>query len=59
MGGALAVVMVVAVCAVLFAGYPVALTLAGVSLAFAALGAAFGAMDLSSSALCRSASSAS
>jgi tripartite ATP-independent transporter DctM subunit len=47
MGGALAVVMVVAVCVVLFAGYPVALTLAGVSLAFAALGAAFGAMDLS------------
>ena len=47
MGEALAVVMVLAVCAALLAGYPVALTLAGVSLAFAALGAAFGAMDLS------------
>jgi tripartite ATP-independent transporter DctM subunit len=34
----LAVVMVVAVCAALFAGYPVALTLGGVSLAFAAIG---------------------
>jgi tripartite ATP-independent transporter DctM subunit len=45
MGEVLAVVMVLAVCAVLFAGYPVALTLAGVSLAFAALGAAIGAMD--------------
>ena len=31
--------MVVAVCALLFAGYPVALTLGGVSFAFAALGA--------------------
>ncbi|HUZ33973.1 MAG TPA: TRAP transporter large permease subunit [Xanthobacteraceae bacterium] len=47
MGEVLAVVMVLAVCAVLFAGYPVALTLAGVSLVFAALGAAIGAMDLS------------
>jgi tripartite ATP-independent transporter DctM subunit len=47
MGEALAVVMVLAVCAVLLAGYPVALTLAGVSLAFAALGAFIGAMDLS------------
>ncbi len=47
MGGTLAVVMVCAVCAALFTGYPVALTLAGVSLAFAALGAATGAIDLS------------
>ena len=37
--------MVVAVCGLLFAGYPVALTLGGVSLAFAALGHALGAMD--------------
>jgi tripartite ATP-independent transporter DctM subunit len=43
----LAVLMVVAVCAVLFAGYPVALTLGGVSLAFAVLGHATGAMNLS------------
>ena len=43
----LAVLMVVAVCSLLFAGYPVALTLGGVSLAFAALGHALGAMDLS------------
>ena len=41
---ALAVLMVVAVCGVLFLGYPVALTLGGVSLAFAALGHATGAM---------------
>jgi tripartite ATP-independent transporter DctM subunit len=34
----LAVVMVVGVCAALFAGYPVALTLGGVSLAFAVIG---------------------
>ncbi len=34
----LAVLMVLAVCVALFAGYPVALTLGGVSLAFAALG---------------------
>ncbi len=47
MGEALAIVLVLAVCAVLLAGYPVALTLAGVPLAFAALGAAVGAMDLS------------
>jgi tripartite ATP-independent transporter DctM subunit len=47
MGATLAVVMVLAVCAVLLAGYPVALTLAGVSLVFAALGAVAGAMDLS------------
>ena len=44
---ALAIAMVVAVCVVLLAGYPVALTLAGVSLVFAAIGAAAGALDLS------------
>ena len=38
--------MVVAVCGLLMAGYPVALTLGGVSLAFAALGHALGAMDI-------------
>src|SRR3954447_12765564 len=38
--------MVAAVCALLFAGYPVALTLGGVSFAFAALGHALGAMDV-------------
>jgi tripartite ATP-independent transporter DctM subunit len=38
--------MVAAVIAALMAGYPVALTLAGVSLAFAALGHALGAMGL-------------
>jgi len=42
----LAVAMVVAVCALLLAGYPVALTLAGVSLGFAILGAALGVMNL-------------
>ncbi|HWX86375.1 MAG TPA: TRAP transporter large permease subunit [Xanthobacteraceae bacterium] len=42
----LAVAMVVAVCALLLAGYPVALTLAGVSLGFAAIGAASGVMTL-------------
>jgi len=41
----LAVLMVVAVIAALMAGYPVALTLAGVSLAFAALGHILGAMN--------------
>jgi len=44
---ALAIAMVVAVCVVLLAGYPVALTLAGVSLVFAAIGAAAGALDFS------------
>ncbi len=34
----LAVIMVVAVCALLLAGYPVALTLAGMSLMFAVIG---------------------
>jgi tripartite ATP-independent transporter DctM subunit len=43
----LAVLLVVAVIAALMAGYPVALTLAGVSLAFAALGHLVGAMDFS------------
>ena len=38
--------MVVAVCVVLLAGYPVALTLAGVSLGFAVAGAAAGVMNL-------------
>jgi tripartite ATP-independent transporter DctM subunit len=47
MGEALAIAMVVAVCAMLLFGYPVALTLGGVSLIFAAIGAAAGAMDLS------------
>src|SRR5258708_6100246 len=41
----LAVMMVVAVCVLLFAGYPVALTLGGVSLAFAALGHIAGVMS--------------
>jgi tripartite ATP-independent transporter DctM subunit len=45
MGEVLAVAMVVAVCVVLLAGYPVALTLAGVSLVFAAIGVASGVMD--------------
>ena len=43
----LAVAMVLAVCVLLLAGYPVALTLAGVSLGFAVAGAAAGLMDLS------------
>ena len=41
----LAVLMVVAVIVALMAGYPVALTLAGVSLAFAVLGHSLGAMN--------------
>ena len=41
----LAILMVVTVCAALFAGYPVALTLGGISLAFAGLGQFFGIMD--------------
>src|SRR5215217_8030672 len=41
----LAILMVVAVCGFLFFGYPVALTLGGVSLAFAALGHLLGVMD--------------
>lgn len=42
----LAILMVVAVCLSLMLGYPVALTLAGVSLAFAAFGHVIGAMDV-------------
>jgi tripartite ATP-independent transporter DctM subunit len=42
----IAVLMVVAVCGLLMAGYPVALTLAGVSLAFAALGHLTGVMSI-------------
>ncbi len=43
----LAILMVVAVCGFLFFGYPVALTLGGVSLGFAALGHLTGAMGFS------------
>jgi tripartite ATP-independent transporter DctM subunit len=43
----LAVLMVVAVCGLLFFGYPVALTLGGVSLAFAAIGHLVGVMSFS------------
>jgi tripartite ATP-independent transporter DctM subunit len=46
MGEIFAVAMVLAVCALLFAGYPVAFTLAGVSLCFAVAGASLGVMDL-------------
>src|SRR3974390_141710 len=46
MGETLAVALVLAVCALLLVGYPVAFTLAGVSLGFAGLGAALGIMDL-------------
>ena len=46
MGETLAVGMVLAVCALLLVGYPVAFTLAGVSLCFAVAGAAAGLMDL-------------
>jgi tripartite ATP-independent transporter DctM subunit len=46
MSEALAVGMVLAVCALLLVGYPVAFTLAGVSLGFAVFGAAAGIMDL-------------
>jgi tripartite ATP-independent transporter DctM subunit len=42
----LAIVMVLAVCALLFAGYPVALTLGGVSLAFATLAHLIGVLDI-------------
>ena len=41
----LAIVMVVALCGLLMAGYPVALTLGGVSLAFAVLGHVLGVMS--------------
>src|SRR5262245_30377368 len=43
----LAILLVVAVCALLMAGYPVAFTLGGVALAFALLGDALGVMQLS------------
>ena len=43
----LAVLMVVAVCVALLAGYPVALTLGGISLAFAIIGHFAGVMNLS------------
>jgi len=43
----LAILMVVAVCGALFFGYPVALTLGGVSVAFAVLGHLIGAMSFS------------
>jgi tripartite ATP-independent transporter DctM subunit len=43
----LAVLMVLAVCLLLFAGYPVALTLGGVSLAFAVIGQVAGVMNFS------------
>ena len=46
MGETLAVAMVLTVCALLLFGYPVAFTLAGVSLGFAGLGAALGIMNL-------------
>src|SRR6202008_3981971 len=46
MGETLAVGMVLAVCALLLVGYPVAFTLAGVSLCFAVAGAASGVMGL-------------
>jgi tripartite ATP-independent transporter DctM subunit len=46
MGEALAVAMVLAVCALLLLGYPVAFTLAGVSLGFAVAGGALGVMNL-------------
>src|SRR6202011_5436116 len=42
----LAVAMVIAICCMLFAGYPVALTLGGVSFAFAIAGRLGGEMDL-------------
>ena len=42
----LAVLMVVAVCTVLFAGYPVALTLGGVSFAFALIAHVVGVMNI-------------
>jgi tripartite ATP-independent transporter DctM subunit len=46
MSEALAVGMILAVCVVLMIGYPVALTLAGVSLGFALAGSAAGVMNL-------------
>jgi tripartite ATP-independent transporter DctM subunit len=46
LGETLAVAMVLAVCVLLLVGYPVALTLAGVSLGFAVAGSAAGVMNL-------------
>jgi len=46
-GEILAVAMIATVCALLLVGYPVALTLAGVSLGFAAIGTATGVMAFS------------
>jgi tripartite ATP-independent transporter DctM subunit len=46
MSEVLAVAMVIAVCGLLLIGYPVALTLAGVSLGFAIIGSATGVMNL-------------
>ena len=46
-GEIVAVLMVIAVCVALFAGYPVALTFAGVSLAFAAIGQLAGILNFS------------
>src|SRR3954469_25363462 len=43
----LAIIMVAAMCAALMAGYPVALTLGGVSLIFALIGDAFGIFPIS------------
>src|SRR5262249_58264515 len=43
----LAILLVVAVCGLLMAGYPVAFTLGGVALAFALLGDLLGVMQLS------------
>src|SRR5262249_50015285 len=43
----LAILLVVAVCGLLMAGYPVAFTLGGVALAFAVIGDALGVMQLS------------
>src|SRR6202166_582613 len=46
MGEVFAVSMVIAVCVLLLAGYPVALSLAGISLLFAVSGSAAGVMNL-------------
>jgi tripartite ATP-independent transporter DctM subunit len=46
-GEILAVAMIATVCALLLVGYPVALTLAGVSIGFAAIGSASGVMAFS------------
>jgi TRAP-type mannitol/chloroaromatic compound transport system permease large subunit len=59
MGETFAVAMVLAICELLFLGYPVAFTLAGVPLGFAAAGNAFGVITSRCSALCRNAFSES